>query len=134
MRPFQNLPLCSLLAYVLLLGACGAPKHQDPDPTPAHNKATESCPGIYIFAPARYSISLVAQKQILIDPARRPVPVYCTPKQARKALEEAQASGKVPASMELLVYLLEGEWRDMARKDGEAYFLNKAALLLDTVE
>ncbi|MCL2123433.1 MAG: hypothetical protein FWH34_05020 [Desulfovibrionaceae bacterium] len=132
-RP-RNLLLCSLLAYALLLGACGGYKQQAPDPLPAANRATESCPGIYMFASSRYSISLVAQGQIVIDPAHNPVPVYCTPKQARKALEEAQGSGRVPASMELLVYLLEGEWRDMVRKDGDNYFLNKATPLLETVE
>ena len=133
MHQSRNLLLCFLLTYALLLGACGGSKHP-PNPLPAARTAAENCPGIYMFAPSRYSISLVAQGQIVIDPARRPVPVYCTPEQAREALAKAQASGNVPASMELRVYLLEGEWREMARKDGDSYFLNKAALLLETVE
>jgi len=130
----ENFLLCLLLAYALLLGACGGSRQQAPDPLPAENKATEKCPGIYLFAPSRYSISLVAQEQIILDPARRPIPVHCTPEQARKALEAARAGGKVPDSMELRVYQLEGEWRDMVRKDGDSYFLNKAALLLEAVD
>ena len=126
-----NFLLCSLLAYALLLGACAGTKPQAFAPLSPENTATEDCPGIYLFAASRYSIGLVAGKQIVVD---RPVPVYCTPQKARMALEEARTGGKVPASMELLVYLLDGEWRDMVRKDGDNYFLNKPAQLLDTVE
>jgi len=130
----ENLLFCLLMAYALLLGACGGSRQQAPDALPAENKATEKCTGIYLFAPSRYSISLVAQEQIVLDPARRPFHVYCTPEQARRALEAARASGKVPASMELKVYQLEGEWSGMVRKDGDSYYLNKAALLLETVD
>jgi len=87
-----------------------------------------------MFASSRYLINLVAKEDIVIDPARSPIPVYCTPRQARQALKEAQDSGKAPASMELLVYLLEGEWRDMVRKDGDKYFLHRAAILLDVAD
>ncbi|MDR0238758.1 MAG: hypothetical protein LBI88_00835 [Deltaproteobacteria bacterium] len=134
MYRIENLLLCLLLAYALLLGACGGYRQQASDPLPAANRATEKCPGIYLFAPARYSISLVTQEQIILDPAHRSLAVYCTPEQARKALEAARTGGKVPASMELRVYLLEGEWRDMVRKDGDNYFLHKAALLLEVVD
>jgi len=116
-----------------LLGACGGSNPQDPAPLPAENRAKEACPGIYLFASSRYIVNLVAQEQISIDPTRYPIPVYCTPEQARKALKEAQDSGKVPASMELRVYELEGEWRDMVRRDGDKYFLNRTTILLDAM-
>ena len=134
MYRLQNLLLCFFLACGLLLAACGGSKTQAPAPLPVENKATEKCPGIYLFASSRYIISLVAKEQIAINPTHHPVPVYCTPEQARKALKEARDSGNVPASMELQVYLLDGEWRDMVRKDGDKYFLNRTAVLLDTVE
>jgi hypothetical protein len=111
--------------------ACGGSNPQDPAPLPAESRATEKCPGVYLFASSRYIVSLVAQEQIVIDPARNPIPVYCTPEQARRALKEARDSGKVPASMELRVYRLDGKWRDIVRKDGSNYYLNKAAFLLD---
>ena len=132
-RP-RNLLLCFLLACGLLLAACSGSKPQASAQLPVENKPTEKCPGIYLFASSRYVISLVAKEQIVINPAHHPVPVYCTPEQARKALKEARDSGKAPASMELQVYLLDGEWRDMVRKDGDRHFLNRAAVLLDTVE
>jgi len=132
-RP-RNLSLCFLLACGLLLGACGSSKPQDPAPLPAEKRATEKCPGIYLFASSRYLINLVANEEIVIDPARRSIPVYCTPAQARQALKEARDSGKAPASMELRVYQLEGEWRDMVRKDGDSYFLHRAAILLEAVD
>ena len=130
----RNLARSFLLACGLLIGACGASQPRDPAPLPPENRATEKCPGIYLFASARYDVHLVAKEEIVLDPARRLLPVYCTPDQARAALREARDSGKVPASMDLRVYLLEGEWRDMVRKDGDKYFLNRAAILLDTVE
>ena len=136
MPPSRNLRLsflAFLLACCLPLCACGGSNPQDPA-LPAHNRATEKCPGIYIFASSRFVIHLVAQEEIVIEPTRHPIPVYCTPDQARKALKEALDNGKVPASMELRVYQLDGEWRDMVRKDGDKYFLNKTALLLDVVE
>ena len=134
MNLLRNITLCFLLAWGLLLGACGASNPRDPAPLPPENRPTEKCPGIYLFASARYDVHLVAQEEIVIDPARRPLPVYCTPTQARAALREAQDSGKVPASMELRVYLLEGEWRDMVRKDGDKHFLHRKAILLETVD
>ena len=136
MRRPWNLPLCFLLACALLLGACGSsqPKNPDPAPLPMENRATEKCQGIYMFASSRYLIKLVAKENIVIDPAYSPIPVYCTPGQARQALKEARDSGKAPASMELRVYLLEGEWRDMVRKDGDKYFLHRAAILLDVMD
>jgi len=135
MHLLRNLPLCLLLAYGLLLGACGSSNPQDPAPPPAERSITEKCPGVYLFAPSRYVVRLAAKEQIVIDPAHHhPIPVYCTPAQARRALEEARSSGKVPAAMELQIYLLKGKWRDMARKDGDTYFLRKAAILLDAVE
>jgi hypothetical protein len=129
----KNLLLCFLLSCGLLLGACGGSNPQDPAPLPAENRAVEKCPGIYFFASSRYIVNLVTEQNV-IDPTRYPVPVYCTPEQARKALKEAQAGGKAPASMELRVYLLDGEWRDMVRRDGDKYFLNRTTILLDTVE
>jgi hypothetical protein len=87
-----------------------------------------------MFASSRYHIKLVAKEEIVIDPARSSIPVYCTSGQARQALKEARDSGKAPASMELRVYLLEGEWRDMVRKDGDNYFLHRAANLLDVAD
>ena len=130
----RNLLLCFLLACGLLLGACGGSNPQDPAPLPAENRATEACPGIYLFASSRYIVNLVAQEQIPVDPTRYPIPVYCTPEQARRALKDARDSGKVPASMELRVYLLDGEWRDMVRRDGDKYFLNRTTTLLDAME
>jgi hypothetical protein len=87
-----------------------------------------------MFASSRYLVHLVSREQNVIDPAHYSVPVYCTPEQARRALKEARDSGRVPASMELWVYLLDGEWRDMVRKDGDRHFLHMKAILLETVE
>jgi hypothetical protein len=130
----RHILLCFFLACGLLLGACGGSNPQDPAPLSPENKATERCPGIYLFASSRYVVNLVANEAIVIDPARHPIPVYCTPEQARKALKEARDSGKAPASMELRVYLLDGEWRDKVRRDGDMHFLNRTATLLDIVE
>ena len=132
-RP-RNLPPCFLLACSLLLGACASSQPQSPAPLATENRATEKCPGIYMFASSRYLINLVTTEEIVIDPTRSSIPVYCTPAQARQALKAARDSGKAPASMELRVYLLEGEWRDMVRKDGDKYFLHKAAILLEAVD
>ena len=130
----ENFLFCLLLAYALLLGACGGSGRQAPDSLPAENRVTEKCPGIYMFASSRYLINLVAKEDIVIDPARSPIPVYCTPEQARRALKEARDSGKAPASMELRVYQLEGEWRDMVRKDGDKYFLRGATIILEAAD
>jgi hypothetical protein len=134
MYQLRILPLCYLLACSLLLGACASSQPPDPAPLPAESKVTEKCPGIYIFASSRYLINLVAKEDIPIDPARGSIPVYCTTEQARRALKEARDSGKAPASMELRVYQLEGEWRDMVRKDGDKYFLYRAANLIDAAD
>ncbi|MDR2694793.1 MAG: hypothetical protein LBC79_00225 [Deltaproteobacteria bacterium] len=133
-RP-RHLSLCFVLSCVLLLGACGASNPQPPvPPLPAENRATEKCPGIYLFASSRYGVHLVTGEEVVIDPAYQAIPVHCTPDQARRALKEARDSGGVPASMSLRVYLLEGEWRDMVRKDGDRHFLHRKAILLETVE
>jgi len=131
MYRFRRLQLCFLLACGLLLVACGSSNPPDSAPLSAENRATEKCPGVYLFASSRYIINIVAKEAIVIDPARHPIPVYCTPEQARAALREARDSGKVPASMDLRVYMLDGEWRDIVRKEGSKHYLHKAAVLLD---
>ena len=132
-RP-RNFLLCSLLACGLLLAACCGSNPQDPAAIPAENRTTEKCPGVYLFASSRYIVNIVAKEPILIDPMRYPIPVYCTPEQARAALKEARDNGYVPASMDLRVYVLDGEWRDIVRKDGSKHYLYKAAVLLDAVD
>ena len=131
-----NFPLCFILVCALLLGACSGSNPQVSAPPPGQNNAAEKCQGVYLFASSRYLINLVANEQVVIDPARHsiPVPVYCTPDEARKALKEARDSGKIPASMDLRIYQLDGEWRDMARENSDRHFLNKSAILLDVVE
>ena len=123
-----------VLACVALLGACGGAKPQEPAAPSTKDVAAEKCPGVYLFASSRYIINLVANEEIVLDPSRHPIPVYCTPDQARKALKAARDSGNVPASMDLRVYQLDGEWRDLVRRDGDKHVLNRPAILLDAVE
>ena len=89
---------------------------------------------MYIFAPSRYIINIVAGENIRIDPAHNPIPVYCTADQARKAAETAHRNGEAPASMELRVYLLDGDWEELVGKRGNKYYLAKPASLVDTVD
>ncbi len=131
---FRNLPLYVLFLCALLLGACGGTDSKKSPSPSAPDRPTEECPGVFLFGPSRYVISLVAGEVIVLDPARYPIPVYCTADQARKAAKEAHSSGKAPASMDLRVYQLEGDWHATVRKDGDKYYLNTPAAIIDSVE
>ena len=137
MRGIRNfLPAVStacLVLCTLFLSACGSKDTGEQNPT-LPKAATENCDGVFIFASSRYIINIVAGESIHLDPARYPIPVYCTAEQAGNAAEAALRSGEAPAAMTLRVYRLDGDWQSLARKEGERYYLAQPSVLIDAPE
>ena len=147
LRFFRNFPPAHVGKYLaasaifcllacILLSACGRNNMRPTDaslPSGSGN-AEENCPGVFLFGPSRYVISLVAGEPVMLDPAKYPVPVYCTAAQAREAAKAALESGRAPASMDLQIYILEGEWRETAVKSGDRYLLRRPAVIVDFVD
>ena len=91
-----RLLLVTLLALPLL--AC---VKAGPTPEPEQEFPVEPCPFVYVFAPGNYIVDIASGAQVVLDPGVQEFELFCTPAEARAAVNEALRQG----------ILNEGDWR-----------------------
>lgn len=79
----------------------------------------ENCPVLYVLAPENYVIDLAADANVVLDPAWHSFVLYCSPKEAAKALDALAAAGRLQKD-QWRIYNLEGTYEDLVRvEDGQ---------------
>lgn len=87
--------------------------------------------GAYVILPANFIIDVAAGAKVRLNPARQEFILYPDPEQARKALVMME-EGEIGENWR--VYLLEGEFNDLARKCGVNYCLDQSCLVADWLQ
>ena len=89
--------VCAALLSLALIACNKAQPTQDTTPLPP----VEPCPFVYIYAPGNYIVDIASGAEVLLDPGVQEFDLFCTPAEARAAVNEALRLG----------ILNEGDWR-----------------------
>lgn len=122
-----------LLSGILLaatLAGCGGKKAAE---SPAPMPVSEPCPFVYVYAPGNYIIDIAGGSEVVLDPAAQEFELFCSPGDARAALDSAVAAGSLPAG-DWRVYRLDGGLDDLAQQSAaRRYTLKRMAQIVDWV-
>lgn len=122
--------LLSVIMLALLLAACGEKKAAQSD---AFVPMAQPCPFVYVYAPGNYIIDIAGGSEVVLDPAAQEFELFCSPGEARAALDAAVAAGSLPAG-DWRVYRLDGGLEDLAQKSAvNRYTLKRMAQVVDWV-
>ena len=90
------------LICIALLGlALVACTKGQPGPEAASTAPVEPCPLVYTYAPGNYIVDIASGSEVLLDPGVQEFDLFCSPSDARAAVNEALRLG----------ILTEGDWR-----------------------
>lgn len=118
------------IMLALLLAACGGKKAAE---SAAPVPAAAPCPFVYVYAPGNYIIDIAGGSEVVLDPGVQEFELFCSPGEARAALEAAVAAGRLPAG-DWRVYRLDGGLDDLALKSAaNRYTLKRMAQVVDWV-
>ena len=95
--------VCAALLSLALMACTKAQPTQDTAPLPP----VEPCPFVYVYAPGNYIVDIASGSQVILDPGVQEFDLFCSPGEARAAVNEAVRLG----------ILTEGDWR-IYRLDG----------------
>lgn len=118
----------ALLALPLL--ACVKAQPQlDTLPAPA----AEPCPFVYVYAPGNYIIEIASGAEVILDPGVQDFDLFCSPGEARTAVNEAVRIGVLPDG-DWRIFRLDGTMEDLGqRQHNNQYMLNRMAQVVDWV-
>lgn len=117
----------ALALWGLLLSACA----REVPPPPA--APMPECATAYVYAPGNFIVEIASGATVVLDPAIHDFPLFCTPGEARTALERALDEGRLPAG-DWRIYLVEGDFRELAcRLEAGGFGLKRMAPIIDWV-
>ena len=117
----------ALLALPLL--ACVKTQPQL-DSGPEH--PAEPCPYVYVYAPGNYIIDIASGAYVVLDPGATEFDLFCSPGDARTAVNEAVRIGVLPEG-DWRIYRLDGTLEDLGQKQHNNYILSRMAQVVDWV-
>lgn len=139
--PAAALPGLVLAVAVLALTGCAAQKSAETGQSVQATQAVQSgrspaqCGALYVAAPGSYIIELAAGGRVVLDPSAHDFPVFCTPDEARAALDAQLAAGRLPPG-DWRIYRLEGAPAGLTSGAGSGpgvWLLERQAALADWV-
>lgn len=107
------------LALMLLLLAVSACAPQKAIVSQSAKK--QDCPNAYVYAPGNFIIDIAGGAEVILNPFVHDFPVYCTPEQARNAVNAKIAGGEIPSG-DWRIYRLDGRFDDLAQDTGQNSF------------
>ena len=123
-----RLLLVTLLALPLL--AC---VKAGPAPEPEQEFPVEPCPFVYVFAPGNYIIDIASGSQVVLDPGVQEFDLFCSPGEARAAVNEAVRLG-VLTEGDWRIYRLEGSMEEIGqRQRNNQHTLTRMTQIVDWV-
>ena len=127
----HHIPVLLLLAVLTtaLITACSKTQ-----PVPSASKQVmPDCQSVYVYAPGNFIIDIAGGSTVVLDPAVHDFPLFCTPGEARTALDNEIALGRLQGG-DWRIYLVEGTFQDLAYPLEEGgYGLKRMAPIVDWV-
>lgn len=108
----------SVLLLVVLLCACARGRVSTPP----------GCDSMYVILPDNYVVDLAAGAKVVLNPAVHEFALFCSPGDARVALDRAAPDG------DWRIYRLGGSFGELARIRGNDYSLAQPAEITDWVQ
>ena len=95
--------------------------------------AAEPCPFVYVYAPGNYIIEIASGAEVILDPGVQDFDLFCSPGEARTAVNEAVRIGVLPDG-DWRIFRLDGTMEDLGqRQHNNQYMLNRMAQVVDWV-
>jgi hypothetical protein len=89
---------------------------------PAQNAATntpvEPCPLVYTYAPGNYIVDVASGSEVLLDPGVQEFDLFCSPGDARAAVNEAVRLG-ILTEGDWRIYRVEGSMEEIGQRQGK---------------
>lgn len=141
--PAAALPGLVLAVAVLALTGCAGQKSAtgqsvqatQAEQTGQSGRSPAQCGALYVAAPGSYIIELAAGGRVVLDPSAHDFPVFCTPDEARAALDAQLDAGRLPPG-DWRIYRLEGAPAGLTSGAGSGpgmWLLERQAALADWV-
>lgn len=114
----------------LSLFACVKTQPQ-PETVPAPQ--AQPCPFVYTYAPGNYIVDIASGSEVILDPGVQEFDLFCSPGDARAAVNEAKRLGELPEG-DWRIYRLEGSMEEIGqRQRNNQYTLSRLAQIVDWV-
>lgn len=115
----------SALLLLATLAGCAGNREAPAPPLPA------GCETLYTFAPGNYIVDIAGGEDVIIDPGVQDFRLFCSPAEAKGALEKELDEGRIEAG-DWRIYRVEGDPEQIAVHDSNGNFLlNRMAALVD---
>lgn len=93
----------------------------------------KDCNTAYIYAPANYIIEVASGSEVILDPSANEFPLFCSPEDARKAVNNEISNNKLPKG-DWRIYQLEGNFEDLAQStEQNKFILRRMANITDWI-
>jgi len=105
-----RLVCAALLSLALIACTKAQPTQEDAPAAPV-----EPCPFVYAYAPGNYIVDIASGSEVILDPGVQEFDLFCSPGQARAAVNEAVRLGVLPEG-DWRIYRLEGSMEEIGQR------------------
>lgn len=121
--------VCAALLSLALIACNKAQPTQDTAPLPP----VEPCPFVYVYAPGNYIVDIASGSQVILDPGVQEFDLFCSPGEARAAVNEAVRLG-ILTEGDWRIYRLEGSMEEIGqRQRNNQHTLTRMTQIVDWV-
>ena len=122
------------LICIALLGlALVACSKSQPAQEAAPAAPVEPCPFVYTYAPGNYIVDIASGSEVILDPGVQEFDLFCSPGDARDAVNAAVSLGVLPEG-DWRIYRLEGSMEDIGqRQRNNQHTLSRMTQIVDWV-
>ena len=120
--------VCIALLGLALVACTKAQPAQDAAPAPV-----DPCPLVYTYAPGNYIVDIASGSEVILDPGVQEFDLFCSPGEARAAVNEAVRLG-VLTEGDWRIYRLEGSMEEIGqRQRNNQHTLTRMTQIVDWV-
>lgn len=121
--------VCAVLLSLALIACTKAQPAQETAQVPP----VEPCPFVYAYAPGNYIVDIASGAEVVLDPGVQEFEVFCSPGEARAAINEGLRQGALPAG-DWRIYRLEGSMEEIGQRQRDnQYTLIRMTQIVDWV-